>query len=120
MKKTRENSELFKQIPEKIIEKAKKALENGAEKIVADAKSRCPVRTGKLKDSIHAEKKKDGMSYKIVADAKSDTGKKEYYGKVVEYRPGGQPFIYPAMDVNRKNIIDSIGNAISEACEIKS
>ena len=34
MKKTRENSELFKQLPEKIIEKAKKALENGAEKLL--------------------------------------------------------------------------------------
>ena len=120
MKKQRENQDFFKALPEKIIEKAKQALAKGADEIVSDAKTRCPVKTGKLRDSIHAEKQKDGMKYKIVADAKSEKGKNEFYGKVVEYRPGGQPFIYPAIDANRKDIVDSIGNAISEACELKS
>ena len=118
MKKTRENSELFKQLPDKIIEKAKKALENGAEKIVADAKNRCPVRTGNLKDSIHAEKKKDGMSYRIVADAKSNSKNNAFYGKVVEFSPKiNKPYLYPAMDANRKTVLEDIGKAINEACK---
>jgi len=118
MKKRRENTEVFKQLSESIIEKAKEALSKGTEKIVSDAKSRCPVRTGNLKDSIHAEKKKNGMSYKIVADAKSKTGKKEYYGKVVEFSPKiNKPYIFPALEANREDVLDDISKAINDACK---
>jgi HK97 gp10 family phage protein len=40
--------------------------------IVADAKSACPVDTGKLKASIHQVMRADGMAVQIHADAKAE------------------------------------------------
>ena len=116
MKNERLNKQLFQQLSEKIISEVKKELAKGADKIVVDAKSNCPVKTGNLRDSIHAESKNDGLKYNIVADAKSTSG--AYYGRIVEFSPKiNHPYLYPAMDKNKKGILDDIAKTIEKACE---
>ena len=111
----------IREMGEHVLEAAKTALKQGAEAVAADAKNRCPVKTGRLRDSIKAESNKDGSVYYITANAsveskKSSTGR-FYYGAVVEFSPKiNKPFLYPAMDAHRQEIEDNINSAISRAC----
>lgn len=99
---------------EKATEAAKKALEAGADAVVEDAKSRCPVLTGTLRDSIHKEVQKGGTKIKVVADAQNEYG--VYYGKVVEFSPNiNKPFLFPAVDAKRNEVREAVGRAIQEA-----
>ena len=105
---------------EHVVEAAKAALKEGVDEVVADAKSRCPVKTGRLRESIKAESNKDGSVYWLSANAyvdspKSSTGK-FYYGAHVEFNPKiNKPFMYPAMEQNRQQIYDKVSAAISKA-----
>ena len=119
-------SAILKQLGEAATDAAKAALAEGAEMVVQEAKNRCPVYEGNdrrvvkgaLKDSIHAEKKKGGAEYRIVADAQAQDGL--YYGKIVEFSPAiNKPFMYPAMDAKRKAIQDKIVAAVREAIRRK-
>ena len=96
---------LLRGMGEEVLQAAKAALEKGAEEVVAEAKSRCPVYKGKdrrvtpgaLRDSIHAEKKRNGTFYRISAGAQAQDG--TAYGKLVEFSPKiNKPFLYPALD----------------------
>lgn len=90
---------------------AKIALKEGVDLIIADAKSRCPVKTGNLRDSIKAESLNDGAAYEISADAKNDG---VAYGQFVEFSPKiNKPFLYPAVDAN----IDAVKNKVKQAIE---
>ena len=81
---------------------AKQALKKGADEIVADAKSRCPVyagpsrpdvQPGELRDSIKAVSKRSGAVYSIEANAKSLTSGQPY-GLYVEFSPKiNKPFL---------------------------
>jgi HK97 gp10 family phage protein len=103
----------LKMISEKVSIKTKEALQECSQMLVNEAKSRCPVDSGRLRDSIHAEKRKAGTRYKIVADAKDDEGR--YYGRIVEYSPKiNRPFLYPAMDSLREQIKDKLINAVKD------
>lgn len=110
----------LREIGEHVVEAAKVALKEGADAVVEDAKNRCPVRTGRLRESIKAEPNRDGTVYQISANAsvespKSPTGR-FYYGAVVEFSPKiNKPFLYPAMDNNRQQIYDKVSVAISRA-----
>ena len=82
---------------EHVLTAAKQALKEGADLIVNDAKSRVPVKTGKLRDSIQAKSIEYGAAYDISADAKNQNG--VAYGQFVEFDPKiNKPFLYPAMD----------------------
>ncbi len=111
----------LREIGEHVVTAAKQALKEGADAIVADAKSRCPVHTGRLKDSIRAEPNRDGSVYQIVADASVESTKSQsgrfYYGAVVEFSPREcyRPFLYPAMEAHQQEIRDNISTAISRA-----
>ncbi len=61
----------FQRRGEHVLQAAKNALREGAELIVNDAKSRVPVKTGKLRDSIHAIEKENGAVQEIIADAQN-------------------------------------------------
>lgn len=104
-------------VSEDIIAVAKWELQKGVLKIVADAQSRCPVRTGKLKESIQAKSNENGTLYWITANAfvkdpKAETGK-FYYGQIVEFSPKiNKPFLYPAIDANRGQIHANIREAV--------
>lgn len=116
----RQAVERIRAMGEKVLAAAKAELKKGAEVVVADAKSRCPVRTGRLRDSIKAVSNKDGTVYWITANAsvespKSPTGR-FYYGANVEFSPKiNKPFMYPALDAHRREIEDNIDAAISRA-----
>ncbi len=122
--------EVLKELGQHVLEAAKAALKQGAEEIVADAKSRCPVykghqhngrtymaanvKPGALRDSIKAEPNKAGTVYKISADAKSDDG--FLYGQIVEFSPRvNRPFLYPALEAKRDMIKTNIETAIKQA-----
>lgn len=107
---------------ENVLQAAKAALAKGAEEVVAEAKSRCPVYKGKdrrvtpgaLRDSIHAEKKRSGTLYRISAGAKAQDG--TAYGKLVEFSPKiNKPFLYPALDARRDGIRRGIVEAVKAA-----
>ena len=103
----------LKQIGEKVSIKTKQALQECSEMLVNEAKTRCPVDSGRLRDSIHAEKRKGGTKYQIVADAKDDQGR--FYGRVVEYSPKiNRPFMYPAMDALKEQIKEKLINAVRD------
>ena len=97
---------------------AKKALADEAEIIANDAKSRCPVKTGNLKESIHTVPNKSGTRVSIVVDATDKDGVP--YGKVVEYSPKIQkPFVYPALDAHKDEIAGKVADAIKKALHDK-
>ena len=107
-------------IGEHVVTAAKAELKKGVDAVVADAKSRCPVHTGKLRDSIKAEANKDATVYWISANASTESPKSPsgrfYYGATVEFSPRiNKPFLYPAMDAHRQEIYDNIANAIERA-----
>ena len=108
----------LKELGENVCEESLKALEDGAKIVVEDAKSRVPVETGTLRDSIKYKKIGKGQKIRIVADAykKNKDGKKVYYGNLVEFSPKiNKPFMYPALDAHRAEIRQNIIDAIREA-----
>lgn len=109
----KEINEILISLGEKVTEAAKTALQDGADTVVNDAKSRCPVDTGALRDSIHKQTTGKGLKIKIVADAETDEGIP--YGKIVEFSPKiNKPFLYPALDAARDGIRKNVANAVKE------
>ena len=117
---------ILKQLGEAATTAAKNALAEGVKMVVQEAKSRCPVYEGKdsrvvkgaLRDSIHAEKRKGGAEYAIIADAQAQDGL--FYGKVVEFSPKiNKPFLYPALDAKRSEVQKKIVSAVKEAIRKK-
>ncbi len=105
--------ENLREMGEHVANAAVQALKNGAYKIADDAKRLAPVKTGKLRNSIHVEENRVGNSFKIVADAETNG---YHYAKVVEFSPKiNKPFMYPAMDMNRQQIYANVKNAASAA-----
>lgn len=99
---------------EDVLLAAKSALRDGVDLIIADAKSRCPVRTGKLRDSIKAVDVASGAAYEITADAKNENG--VAYGQFVEFSPKiNKSFLYPAIDANIGAVKQDIRQAIQGA-----
>lgn len=104
----------LREMGEHVVTAAKNALKQGADEVVADAKNRCPVRTGKLRDSIRAEPNSNETSFKIIADAKDAHGFE--YGQIVEFSPTiNKPFLYPAYEANYGRIMSNIRTSISNA-----
>lgn len=104
----------LRELGEHVLTEAKMALHEGAMLVVADAKSRVPVKTGKLKESIKAVSLEDGAVYELSADARNSNGIS--YGQFVEFSPKiAKPFLYPAMDANRNIIANDVKNAIQDA-----
>ena len=93
---------------------AKEAIAENADELCREAKSRCPVKTGKLKDSIHVVKLKKGAVCHVVADAK---GKDDTpYARIVEFSPKiDKPFMYPAFDAKRDQMKENVIMKIREA-----
>ena len=110
----------LREMGEHVVEAAKAELKKGVDAVVADAKAKCPVNTGKLRDSIKAEANKDATVYWLSANASTESPKSPtgrfYYGATVEFSPRiNKPFMYPAMDAHRQEIWDNVANAIERA-----
>ena len=103
----------LREMGEHVAEAAKRALKAGAYRVAADAKSRCPVDTGKLRDSIHVDQSRSGNRFVVLADAENDG---YHYAKHVEYDPQiNKPYMYPALDANKQQIYEDARNAASRA-----
>ena len=112
---TNETLRQLREIGEHVVQAAKDALKQGADEVVADAKSRCPVKTGKLRDSIKVEPKNDGAVYIISANAEKNGF---CYGAVVEFSPKiNKPFLYPAIEANYGRVMGNIRAAINSAIQ---
>lgn len=97
-----------------VVTAAKQAFKQGVGEIVTDAKSRCPVKTGKLRESIHYVEKENGAAYEIIADARNSKGVP--YAKIVEYSPKiNQPFLFPALDANKTRVTNLIRDAVNQS-----
>lgn len=93
----------FKDILERFGEETKKAMQDAmeaeAEKIVQDMKSRVPVKSGRLRDSIHWKWNRDKTAISIVANAANGKVK---YARIVEFSPKiNKPFFFPALEAHR-------------------
>ena len=68
---------------------------------------------GRLRDSIHVEvgKKKDTML--VVADATDDKG--YCYARIIEYGPRGTPFMTPAYEAKKIEMINHSKDVIRAA-----
>lgn len=110
---------------EKAAEAARQALKENAENLADAARELAPVETGfyggrqhklkhpkRLKESIHVEEKgKDEML--VVADAQDDKG--VCYARIVEYAPYGKPFMTPAYEAKKIEMINHTKDVIRAA-----
>ena len=110
---------------EKAAQAARKALRENGETLVQAARELCPVEKGfyrgrhhklkhpgRLRDSIHVEDG-DKDSITVVADAKDDKG--YCYAPIIEYAPWGQPFMKPAYEAKKIEMINHTKDAIRAA-----
>lgn len=110
---------------EKAAQAARQALKDNAETLAQEARERAPVEKGfyrgrqfklkhpgRLRDSIRVESsKKDTLQ--IIADAKDD---RDYpYAAIVEYAPYGQPFMKPAYEAKKIEMINHSKDLIRAA-----
>lgn len=96
---------------EKAVQMAAAEVVRQAEIIRDDAKSRVPVRTGALRDSIEVVQYDSGLYCRIKADAKNKQGIP--YGQFVEFDPRiANPFMYPAFDAHKDDARDAIAEAV--------
>lgn len=104
------------------------ALREATDIIAADAKRRCPVETGALRDSITPRTFKDDKTgingyvyceYPKTERKPSFKGQKQlYYAMAVEYgnrHAIAQPFLKPALRANKKRALALVLSALGEA-----
>lgn len=108
----------LKQKGEHVLNAAKQALRLGVERVVDDAKAGCPVRTGTLRDSIHASELDIGLgkgtAYLVQASAIARN--LVDYAPYVEFDPRiNKPYMYPAITKNRGRIYSLIRTAVEVA-----
>ncbi len=100
---------------EMVVEALRRQMEIEVEKIIEDMKSRVPVRSGALRDSIHWQWNKNKTAIEILADAAHPRSHVKY-GRLVEFSPRiNKPFFYPAMDAHREEYRESLRRAMQEA-----
>lgn len=108
--------QFFEQLGEDVTKAALKALKDGADLVVNEMKSRVPIKSGALQNSIRAIPLSKGRKYRIVADAKNEKG--IAYGQFVEFDDRiKHPFMYPSYDEKRDEVKRLISDAIREACQ---
>lgn len=104
---------------------ARLALHENADNLAQAARELAPVETGfyrgrqfklkhpgRLRDSIHVEEGgKDTML--VVADATDDKG--FCYAPIIEYSPRGKPFMKPAYEAKKIELINHAKDAIRAA-----
>lgn len=104
----------LKELGQDVCDEALKALEEGAQIVTDEAKSRVPVKTGRLRDSIHFKKLNKGQKIRIIADAKDEKGFS--YAPIIEFSPRiNNPFMHDSLAARRAEVRQNIINAIREA-----
>ncbi len=98
----------FPQIVRELRPRVEKAVEEGAELIAREAKSRVPVESGDLRDAIHVDDDPQGS----VVVAGTD---EVFYGHMVEFgtsHSAASPFLVPAGEAKRSEIDNLIKAAL--------
>lgn len=95
-----------------VIANTKPVIINNCAVIRDDVKSRAPVRTGKLRDSVVSKYYAKSNSGVITANATAEDGTR--YGFVLEYT--GHPFFYPAVDAHIESFKAELKEAINRTC----
>ena len=118
--------DMLQRYGEKAAQAARQSIKDNAETLAQAARELAPVEKGfyrnrwfklkhpgRLRDSIHVEEsiKKDTML--VVADAKDDKG--FCYAPIVEYAPYGKPFMKPAYEVKKIEMINHSKDLIRTA-----
>lgn len=112
---------------EKAAQAARQSIRDNAETLAQAARELAPVEKGfykerkfklkhpgRLRDSIHVEEgKKDTML--IIADAKDDKG--YCYAPIIEYSSRGQPFMKPAYEAKKIEMINHSKDLIRAAVQ---
>lgn len=113
---------------EKAAVAARQALKENAETLAQAARELAPVETGlykgrqfklkhpgRLRDSIHVEEGKKKDIVRVVADAKDDKGYP--YAPLIEYSPRGQPYMKPAYEAKKIEMINHAKDVIRAAIQ---
>lgn len=119
----------FKQLLSVVPEAEKEmgiANSKSADALVALAKTLVPVKTGKLRDSIHkAPGKKRAGSFIVSAGGPTTSTSTDYdYALAVEYgtvdtKRQRQPFFWPSFRVNKRPARDRVRRALTKAIKAK-
>lgn len=110
---------------DKAVQAAWQALKENGETLTVAAKEICPVETGfykgrhfelkhpgRLRDSIHVEQPKKDVVW-VVADATDD--KDVCYARIVEFAPYSKPFLRPAYEAKKIEMINHTKDTIRAA-----
>ena len=113
---------------EKAAEAARQSIKENAEILAAAAKELCPVEKGlyrgrqfklkhpgRLRDSIHIEQGQKKDTVLVVADATDDKG--YCYARIIEYGPRGTPFMTPAYEAKKIEMINHSKDVIRAAIQ---
>lgn len=113
---------------EKAAQAARQSIKENAEILAAAAKELCPVEKdfygkrkvklkhpGRLRDSIHIEDGKKKDTVWVVADATDDKG--YCYARIIEYGPRGTPFMTPAYEAKKIEMINHSKDMIRAAIQ---
>ena len=110
---------------EHVLTAAKDALKDGANIIANDMKSRVPVKSGRLKESIKIESFENGAIYQFSANARNPRDN-FLYAPIVEFsewhihkgkrtKKKKSAFMYPAFDAHRRQVNEMVKAAINQA-----
>lgn len=119
LKGAKEIVQTLKDMEEGATEVLEKASKAGAKIAKNEAKRLCPVRTGRLKNSIDTKK---GKSDKLKSSTLVTVGKDVHYASFVELGTASkdsQPFMRPALDNNEKDINDEVARKIADNVQRK-
>lgn len=88
-----------------------------AETVVNAAKARVPVKTGRLRNAIHAEMEVEATRGRVVTWVYGGDSQ-AWYGHIVEHgsrKSPAHPFLAPALEASRGKIIGATVSAIRKA-----
>ena len=98
----------FAVLPKRVASKViRQSIRNALKPVLLDAKRRCPVATGRLRDSIVLRASPRRRAGVIALEIRTGPGQFEgetYYGGMVEYgtsKMPARPFMRPAYDANK-------------------
>lgn len=110
---------------EKAAQAARQAIKDNGETLMTAAKEYAPVEKGfyvgrqfklkhpgRLRDSIHVEQKSKDKIW-VVADAADE--KDRCYARIVEFSPRGKPFMRPAYEAKKIEMINHTKDTIRAA-----
>lgn len=119
MARKRTLADVLEEYGKQVTDDLRAVMEDTAGDVVTGAKSRVPVRTGRLRDSIRWRWNKNHTVIRIDARAVNPRDKTNY-AKIVEFSPKiNKPFLYPALDevkdAYRARMVETLRRSIRKA-----